>query len=410
MVAIYLVGCVIGALSCIHIGDRLGRTKTILFGSAVTVIGTILMVSSYSLGQFIAARVINGIGLGAIVATVPAWQAECSPAGHRGALVVLEAGAATVGLAASQFIDLGCYFSNTSLSWRLPLAIPLLASITMLCAVPFLPESPRWLVKKGNIEEARRILAILDDVEVTAPRLTEEISAMERSLQTMGIGSFTGIIRDKGNKIKLRTLLAMFSTFSQQMNGAGLIGFYTVGIFLELGLDPIVARVLAGCVYVFQTPCCYACYKLVDRVGRRWLLLFGAIGMGITFVVLSGTIAQGPENKACTVVAAVALFAYTFFFGISYGVNWLFPAEVSPLAFRTQIYALTTATQFGTNFMVVEVSPLAITNIGYKYFIVWAASCLCMIVPGKGICLLVELADVENSDFPVLPRNHRTLT
>lgn len=297
--------------------------------------------------------------------------------------MTLEAAFATMGLAASQFIDLGCFFSKTSLSWRFPFAVPILCNFTMLSVLPSLPESPRWLVKKGRIEEAREIMAVLDDQSSDSPQIADDITAMKQSLETMGTGSFSGLIRDKGNKLKLRTLLAMFSTFSQQMNGAGLIGFYTVGIFAELGLAPITTRVLAGCIYLFQLPCCFLCYKLVDRVGRRFLLLLGAGGMGIVFVILSGTMSQLPGNQADTVVAAVAIFFYTFFFGISYGINWLFPAEVAPLAYRTQIYALTTATQFGINFMVVEVTPLGINNLGWKYFIIWAAMCLGLLFPGK---------------------------
>lgn len=293
-----------------------------------------------------------------------------------------------MGLAASQFIDLGCFFSKTSLSWRLPLAVPILCNFTMLSVLPFLPESPRWLVKKGRIEEAREIMAVLEDQSFDSPQIANDITAMKKSLETMGAGSFGGLIRDKGNRLRLRTLLAMFSTFSQQMNGAGLIGFYTVSIFAELGLAPIVTRVLAGCIFVFQLPCCFLCSKLVDRVGRRFLLLLGAGGMGAVFVVLSGTMSQLPGNQACTVVAAVALFFYTFFFGVSYGINWLFPAEVAPLAYRTQIYALTTATQFGINFMVVEVTPLGINNLGWKFFIIWAAVCLGLLFPGKTNSLL----------------------
>jgi MFS family permease len=211
----------LGALSCISIGDILGRIKMIILGSAITVVGLVTMCSSYSLGQLIAARVITGLGVGAVVATVPAWQAECSPADHRGALVVLEGFFATVGLAASQFVDLGCFFSKTSLSWRLPLAVPLICSITMLVMAPFLPESPRWLVKKGRVDEARKILEVFNDTDDSSTHIEEDIQAMQRSLQIMGGGSFSGLLRDKGNMIKLRTALAMFSTFSQQMNGAG---------------------------------------------------------------------------------------------------------------------------------------------------------------------------------------------
>ena len=365
-----------------------------------------------------AARVILGLGVGALGATIPPWQAECSPAHHRGALVTLEGAFATIGLGASQFIDLGCYFDNTSFSWRFPLAVPLLCSFIVLASIRFLPESPRWLVKKGRIQEAQEIMAILDDLPPDSERVADEIRAMQRSLEAMGEGSFTGIFKDKNdNKTVLRTALAMFSTFSQQMNGAGLVGFYTTNVFLELGLDPIVARVLAACVYVWQLPCCYACYYLVDRVGRRFLLISGAIGMGLMFVVLSVCIHEGPTNKTAEVFAAIAMFGYAFFFGISYAVNWLFPTEVAPLAYRTQIYALTIATQFGTNFMVVEVTPLGITNLGYQFFIIWAVMCLCMILPGMSLCPPLSLCPSSikslipcHSHIFLLPRDHRPHT
>ncbi|KIW35969.1 hypothetical protein, variant [Exophiala oligosperma] len=371
----------LGSLSCIKLGDKYGRIKTIIAGNIVNVFGSIILVSSFSFAQLVVGRIVLGLGLGAIVATVPAWQAESSLATHRGRFVVLEGTFPSLGLVAFQFIDLGCFFDNTSFSWRFPLAIPLLFNFLMLSTIPFLPESPRWLVKKGRIEEAVEILAILDDVSPDSPRIAEGIRHMQRSLETMSQGSMVGILRDKENKMKFRTLVCLFITFYWSLNGAGLIGFYTVPIFSSLGVSAIIARVLSGSMYAWQVPCCMLAYLLVDRLGRRFLLLLGAAGMGIVFVIMAVCVSLVPANKAAMIIAAVAMYGFGFFYSMSLGVNWLYPTEITPLGYSTQIYALSTASQFALTFMVVEVSPIGITNLGWKYFIVFAAINLGLLFP-----------------------------
>ncbi|TGO34046.1 hypothetical protein BHYA_0215g00240 [Botrytis hyacinthi] len=99
VVALYTLGCFFGALSCIRIGDTLGRKRTIMLGAAVNIIGAILQSSSYSLCQLIVGRLVSGLGFGALTATAPNWQSECSKAHHRGSVVLLEGLFISAGLA-----------------------------------------------------------------------------------------------------------------------------------------------------------------------------------------------------------------------------------------------------------------------------------------------------------------------
>lgn len=380
--SLYTVGCMIGALSCFQLGDKLGRLRTITIGATLVIIGSIILCSSFSLAQLLVGRVVMGLGFGAMSATVPVWQSESSPSAHRGALVVLEGVAASVGLALSQWIDLGLYFAKGSVSWRFPLAVPIIFAAIILAIIPVVPDSPRWLVKQGRVEEASQLMAILEDVDEDSTVVAEDIRKMEVSLAETGKGNFRSLLRNGEDRLLNRTVLAMFSAFSQQMNGIGVIGFYTEVIFSTfIGLSPIVSRILAACVYMWQILTCFVAFSTIDRLGRRKLMMFGTIGMGICFAIVAGTVSQ-PGNKACAIVAAVAVFMIAMFFGIgALGINYLYGTEVAPLAYRVPIYALTSCTLWSFNFLVVEVTPVGFANLGYKFFIVFAVINLAFLTP-----------------------------
>lgn len=373
-----------GALSCLKLGDMLGRLKTISVGCVFTIIGSVILSSSFSLGQFLAGRVLLGIGFGFISATVPVWQSECAPAERRGALVVLEGVFASAGLALSQWINLGLYFASGSISWRFPIAFPIIFAGCMLAALPFQPDSPRWLMKKGRVAEAKRVLAAIHDEPEDSEMISDNIRKMEYSLKEASKGSFASIFSSKKGRLLTRTLLAMFSTFSQQLNGIGIIGFYTTVIYSSLlGLSPVTSRVLSGSTYVFQFFCSFIVFYTIDRIGRRKLMMFGTIGMGLTFIILTPLIANAPHSKPCAGAAAAFVFIFTMFFSVgALGINYLYGAEIAPLAHRIQIYSLSTVTLWTFNFLVVEVTPSGFSNLGYKFFIVFAATNLFLLTPG----------------------------
>lgn len=140
VVAIYEVGCAIGALSCFVIGDILGRRKTIFLAACLVIIGTTLQATPFSLAQMIVARVVTGLGVGALTATVPMWVTECSKAHNRGRLVMLEGCFAIGGVALANWLNFGFYFlKNNPVNWRFPIAFQSVFAIIVLSLIMFLP-------------------------------------------------------------------------------------------------------------------------------------------------------------------------------------------------------------------------------------------------------------------------------
>jgi MFS family permease len=120
-VASYNVGCFFGAISCIWVGDWLGRRKTIFLGSSIMIVGATLQCTAFSLPHFIVGRLVTGFGNGLNTSTVPTWQSECSKSHRRGQLVMVEGALITGGICISYWLDFGCSFVDSQFSWRFPI-------------------------------------------------------------------------------------------------------------------------------------------------------------------------------------------------------------------------------------------------------------------------------------------------
>ena len=167
--AIYDIGCFIGAVVASWLGEKLGRKKTILVGTTVMTIGAIVQISAYSVAQMIAGRIIAGIGNGINTATAPVWQSETSQIKWRGKLVVIEMILNIAGFSLSNWITFAFSYVSGPASWRFPLAFQLIFIIVLFATVPWLPESPRWLIAHGQEDEAFQIIADLESKEVDDP-------------------------------------------------------------------------------------------------------------------------------------------------------------------------------------------------------------------------------------------------
>lgn len=142
--ASYNVGCFIGAIVTIFIGDILGRRRMIFLGSSIMIVGAVLQASAFSLGQLIAGRVITGFGNGMNTSTVPTWASETSKSHKRGKMVMLEGSMITGGIALSYWLDFAFSFLEpSSVSWRFPIAFQIVPAILLLAFILELPESPR---------------------------------------------------------------------------------------------------------------------------------------------------------------------------------------------------------------------------------------------------------------------------
>jgi MFS family permease len=177
--AIYDIGCFFGAIAAFIFGDYLGRKKTILVGTTIMSVGALLQCTAYSVPHMIVGRIVAGIGNGMNTATAPPWQSETSQAAWRGKLIVIELIMNIAGFSLSNWVTFGFSFLGGGVSWRVPLALQFIFIVILYATVPWLPESPRWLVMKGRFDEAEQILADLEGTEKEDPYIQTQLSEIK---------------------------------------------------------------------------------------------------------------------------------------------------------------------------------------------------------------------------------------
>jgi MFS family permease len=357
-----------------------------MLGAAVSIIGAVLQASSFSLGQLIVGRLVSGFGLGALTATAPNWQTECSKSVHRGKAVLMLGTFNGVGLSIASWVNFGMSYAAGNVAWRFPLALPALWStiIIVILAAFDLPESPRWLVKKGRIQEARVVLSLLFDTTPDAPEISFDIQEMEMSLAMAGEARFLDIFRNGPGRLFHRTCLAASGQVFQQMNGINALAYYMATIFQEyLGLSGEIASILAAVSFMWLAVCAPMGVLTVDTFGRRKLMLFGAMGMGLCMALIAGCLSQ-PANRAAIIATATFMFLFYLFFATGFfGITFLYAAEVAPLSHRVPITSISTGCAWLFNFVVAEVTPVGLASINWKYYIVYACINLFLIFPSE---------------------------
>ncbi|KAH8649036.1 general substrate transporter [Xylariales sp. PMI_506] len=370
-VASYNLGCFIGAILTIFIGNPLGRRRMIMLGTSIMIIGAILQASATTLEQLIIGRIITGIGNGGNTSTVPTWQSETSKAHKRGKLVMIEGALISGGIMISNWIDLGLSFAPGSVAWRFPIAFQIFFCIFILIFVGGLPESPRWLILKGRDEEAKEIIAALQDVPLEDKTVVTEYALIKETVIEMSKGSFKDLFTMDKNRNLHRSLLGYMNQVFQQISGCNLITYYAPVICQGLGMSNTMSLVLASCIATEYFAISWPVVFIVERVGRRKLMLVGAAGQAATMAVLAGVNSQ--TSTATQIAAIVFLFVFNSFFAFGWlGMTWLYPAEIVPLRIRAPANALSTSANWIFNFLVVMITPVAFSSIGYKTYIIFA--------------------------------------
>ncbi|KAJ5387735.1 hypothetical protein N7509_010276 [Penicillium cosmopolitanum] len=376
VMSLFTVGGIFGALSCVFFGDRWGRRKVIFISNVITIIGAILMATSFSLAQFVVGRLVLGVGIGGYVATVPVWQSEISPAHMRGSNVVIDGIFVGSGVALALWVDLGFFFvKESSVSWRFPLAFQIIFSIIAIIFITMLPESPRWLIKKGRVEEGRQVLAALLDVEEHSDIVNDGVYDIESSLSHCGTGSWKDMFTNGEQRLFHRTYLAATGQMFQQMCGINVITFYATTIFEQyLGMSPVNARIIAAAMPLTQPFGGWLAYYTIDRLGRRPLLIWSAVALAVCMAGLAGcTSPSAANNTAALAMAVVFLYCFQFIATIGYaGLTFLYAAEIAPLQIRAAVNAISTATVWSFNFLLAVITPVGFATIGYHFYIIFA--------------------------------------
>lgn len=328
------------------------------------------MASSFSFAQFIVSRIFLGLGTGGIIATVSVWQSELSKADSRGSHVSAFGIFCGLGLLLALWLDFGLSYCSGSISWRFPLAFPILLSLIVMTFIFVLPESPRWLMKVNRVAEAREILNLLYNDHVTVEK---EIRDIQTALDLSGSASLKSMFTMGPQRIFHRVVIAATVQMFLQLTGVNSITYYASSIYeSDLHFDATLSKILAAASQFAIILGACICSFTVDRFGRRTLMLFSATAMSICMACITGLVSN-PENKGALKGAVFFLFLYYVVYTCGFlGIPFLYASEIAPVQLRAAVCGVSTAVSWLFNYLVAEVTPVAFTDIGYRYFIVYA--------------------------------------
>jgi len=341
VVSTILIAALIGALFAGPLADRLGRKRTVILTSFFFVFGSGISCVAPSYEWLLAARVVTGLGVGLISLVAPVYLAEIAPTPSRGAFVAVHQFAITFGILISYVM--GYLFSEAS-NWRMMFAIGLIPSIIQICTYVFTVESPSILLVNNHLAKAKQAFQKLrsgggwekhiEDTKRLAVHQKEKLSTL-----------FKPPLR---KIVMIGVLLAIF----QQITGINTVTYYAPVIFQEADFSSASGALLAtlgvGIINVLMT---FVSLWLMDRLGRKKLLMIGQIGMVISLAILS--VAFFTKSQAIDLIATASLIFYVAFFAIGLGpVTWVLLSEIYPLRVRGIAMGCATLANWLFNYLV----------------------------------------------------------
>ena len=340
-----LGGAALGAAFAGRLADRFGRRPMLLLTSTIFVCGALLSALAPDLATLLAGRLVVGVGIGGASMLTPLYLAEIAPASERGALVSFNQLAVTLGILGSYLVG---YALASDGAWRWMLGLGGVPGVLLGIGMVLLPETPRWLAGHGDAEAARAALGRLRgrgaDVDAEMALLRDDLTARARATPGNRLGH---------RSARLPMIVGIGLAIFQQVTGINTVIYFAPTIFQAAGLSSASAAILAtagiGVVNVVMT---VVAIRLVDRVGRRALLLCGLGGMGISLCLLALGFLLG-RGPALGVLTAASLAAYIGCFAIGLGpVFWLLISEIFPMAIRARGMSAATIANWLSNLVV----------------------------------------------------------
>ena len=384
IVSAFQLGAFIGALLASFAADFRGRRMAIALGSLIFILGAIFQTSSFHLGLLYVGRIISGISIGVLSMIIPLYQSELAPKDIRGRLISLQQLAITFGILVSFWIGYAVIESHMYNGWRLIMGLQIPPALCLLVGALFLPESPRWLLdKRSDTSKARESLA---RVRGDGKEVDDELQEMQTGIDlehSLGKGGWKHLF-DKNMlyPLSIGVLMQIF----QQLTGINAIMYYAPSIFQSVASKEIsnLAQGINGIINFLST---FPAIYLVDRIGRKKLLLSGAMGMITCFVIVVGLFGGYSmidaadkiqfTNKVAGWSAVVFIYLFVVNFAYSWGpIGWILPAEIFPLQHRARAVSITTATNWLGNLIVAQFTPPLLKSIHFYVFLIFSGCLL----------------------------------
>ncbi len=359
-VSCLMVGAVIGAAFAGFMSDRFGRQKMLIVAGLLFSIGSIVSAISPTITLFVWARIVGGLGIGVSSTLVPLYIAEIAPSKHRGRLVSLNQFAVVIGISAIYFVNRAIVASgnpswDVNYSWRWMFGCGIIPGVIFVILLFFVPESPRWLEKQGYEDKA---FALLEKINGTQ-QAHKELDDIRESIRKESATSI-GLLFRPGFRTAL--LIGVVLAILQQVTGINAIMYYAPDIFKQVGAGTnasFTETVIVGLVnFVFTIVSLW----LIDKVGRKALLVVGSAIMTISLAVVGFEFYKTHPNGALILVF-ILLFVAAF--AVSFGpVVWLVMAEIFPTGIRGRATAIASVALWIADYAVSQSFPMLLGSTG----------------------------------------------
>ncbi len=368
-VSLALIGAAAGAFFAGRLADTFGRVRCMLAASGLFLVSAIGSGVPFGIPDFIVWRVIGGVGIGVASIIAPIYIAESAPAHLRGRLGSMQQFAIVIGifvaLLSNYVIVRIAGSANNELvggfkAWQIMFWVEVIPAALYGLAAWRLPESPRYLVHKGRIEDAKRVLA-----KINPEGVDKEIEIIHETFRNEKPSKFSDLLEMVGGKKRITPILwaGLGLAILQQLVGINVIFYYGTMLWQSVGFgesDAFLTSVISSAINLVMT---IAAIMLIDKIGRKPLLLIGSVGMAVTLSTLTicfmNAGADGSLTGAAGVIALIAANLYITFFAVSWGpVMWVMLGEMFNNRIRTVAIAICGLAQWGANFIVTWSFPV----------------------------------------------------
>lgn len=368
--SILSVGTFFGAIIAGDLADFVGRRTTIIAGCFILSVGVALQTISTGLVLLVIGRLVAGFGVGFVTAIIILYMSEVAPKKVRGAIVAGYQFCVTVGILLANCVNYATQNRDDTGSYRIPTSMQILWALVLGVGLFFLPESPRYFVKRGSLDRATKALSRLrgepEGSEYIQQELAEIVANHEYEMTVIPqagyfsswTNCFSGSVFNPSSNLR-RTILGTSLQMMQQWTGVNFVFYFGTAFFTDLGTisNPFLISLITALVNLCSTP---ISFWTVEKFGRRPLLIWGALGMTVCqyIIAICGVTSVGKEPA--TVRAEIAFICiYIFFFSSTWGPGaWIVIGEIFPLPIRSRGVGLSTASNWLWNCVsALDISP-----------------------------------------------------
>ncbi|KAJ5832136.1 hypothetical protein N7474_000447 [Penicillium riverlandense] len=380
----YTVGAIFGGFFLGGpVSDYLGRKVAMGTGCALVIIATFMQTFApyHSLACFLAGRCIIGIGQGIALTAGPIYIGELAPAQIRGKIMTFWQMFYSVGSFICFWIAYACTKNVDKLGnwdWKLVVIFQLLVPVLILILLPTIPGSPRWFIQHGNqIEKARSALRrVRDSEEEVEQELLMIREALEYEKEAIS-SNYSALWKDKS--LRKRMMLALVINAGQQLTGQGSLNSYSTKIYEKIFTEASQISLINALNATFGILFTLNAVWIVDRFGRKPLLIIGGIGMGICMIIAAAvetetpTLPSGAKSEPVGISIVFLMFLFILFYKPSWGATvWIWTSEVFSMNVRAQAVGMASQTQNVANTIFQQFFPIFIDNEGFYAFYLFA--------------------------------------